>query len=189
MANWWDEAYSDITKWSVNADQLNKDRGAYKDAFQMNAAEKGLNYELTSNLMDKSTDQEKSMMQLSADLDRRNTLDLMTGEHNFKTAGMQEANRLSKDYLAAEGRETRATIGETGYQERLKQDVVNKGAADVESIRAKASDYAQDSESRRVNLKGQEDRETIRTTGDEERKTYSYQRDTDADRAVRMSRR
>jgi hypothetical protein len=134
MANWWDEAYSDIAKWSVNSDQLNKDRGAYKDAFQMNAAEKGLNYELTSKLMDRSTDQEKGMMQLSADLDRRNTLDLMTGEHNFKMAGMQEANRLSKDYLSAEGRETRATIGETGYQERLKQDVVNRGATEVAGI-------------------------------------------------------
>jgi hypothetical protein len=59
----------------------------------------------------------------------------------------------------------------------------------VEGIRAASSNYAQDSESRRVGLKGQEDRETIRTTGDEERKTYSYQRDTDADRAVRYSRR
>jgi len=189
MANWWDEAYSDITKWSVNPDQLNKDRGAYKDTFQMNAAEKGLNYELTSRLMSQSTDQEKSMMQLSADLDRRNTLDLMTGEHGFKMAGMQESNRLSKDYLAAEGYQTRETLAEKGNQDRRVQEVVNRGASDVENIRAAASNYGQDSESRRVSLKGQEDRETVRTTGDEERKTYSYQRDTDADRATRMSRR
>jgi hypothetical protein len=189
MANWWDEAYSDITKWSVNSDQLNKDRGSYKDAFQMNAAEKGLNYELTSRLMNQSTDQEKSLMTLSADLDRRNTLDLMTGEHQFKVAGMQESNRLGKDYLAAEGYQTRETLAEQGNQSRRTQEVVNKGQSDVEGIRAAASNYAQDSESRRVGLKGQEDRETIRTTGDEERKTYSYQRDTDADRAVRYSRR
>jgi hypothetical protein len=128
MANWWDEAYSDITKWSVNADQLNKDRGSYKDAFQMNAAEKGLNYELTSRLMNQSTDQEKGMMQLSADLDRRNTLDLMTGEHGFKVAGIQESNRLSKDYLAAEGYQARESMAEKGYQDRMGQQVTNQGA-------------------------------------------------------------
>ena len=127
MANWWDEAYSDITKWSVNADQLNKDRGSYKDAFQMNTAEKGLNYDLTSKLMNQSTDQEKSMVQLSADLDRRNTLDLMTGEHNFKVAGMQESNRLSKDYLSAEGFQTRETLAEQGYQDRASKQVENQG--------------------------------------------------------------
>jgi len=127
MANWWDEAYSDITKWSVNADQLNKDRGSYKDAFQMNTAEKGLNYDLTSKLMNQSTDQEKSMVQLSADLDRRNTLDLMTGEHNFKVAGMQESNRLSKDYLASEGFQTRETLAEQGFQDRASKQVTNQG--------------------------------------------------------------
>jgi len=185
MANWWDEAYSDITKWSVNADQLNKDRGAYKDAFQMNAAEKGLNYELTSKLMDKSTDQEKGMMQLSADLDRRNTLDLMTGEHNFKTAGMQEANRLSKDYLAAEGRETRATIGESGYQDRLKQEVVNRGASDVANIEGgyglqgvreqqrgetERTGMTLGSQERQIGLTGDESRRTIETQGEQSRR-------------------
>lgn len=189
MANWWDEAYSDITKWSVNADQLNKDRGAYKDAFQMNAAEKGLNYELTSRLMRESTDQERGMMQLSADLDRRNTLDLMTGEHQFKMAGMQESNRLSKDYLAAQGYQERETLAEQGNQARRTQEVTNRGMTDVEGIRAAASNYAQDSESQRVGLKGREDRELVRTQGDEQRRTTSFEREHAAGLATRMSRR
>jgi hypothetical protein len=152
MANWWDEAYSDIANWSVNADQLNADRGAYKDAFQMNAAEKGLNYDVTSRLMDKSSNQERETMQLSADLDRRNTLDLMTGENQFKIAGMQEANRLSQDYLAAEGAENRANLQEQGSQSRLTQETANRGMADVEAIRAAASNYGQDADTKRAGI-------------------------------------
>jgi hypothetical protein len=182
MANWWDEAYSDITKWSVNSDQLNKDRGAYKDAFQMNAAEKGLNYELTSKLMNQSTNQEKSLMSLSADLDRRNTLDLMTGEHRFKIAGMQESNRLGKDYLAAEGFQTRQNLAEQGYQERRTQETVNKGMTDTEAIRAGASKYAQDSESKRSTYA--QDAETKRSTyaQDAESKRSTYAQDSETRR-------
>lgn len=160
MANWWDEAYSDITKWTVNADQLNKDRGAYKDAFQANTAEKGLNYDLTSRLMRESTDQEKELMQGAADLDRRNTQDLMTAEHGFKVAGMQESNRLSKDYLAAEGFQQRESMAEQGYQER-------------EGIKTT----------------GREQRETIRTQGDEQRRTSAFDREHSANLARQMSRR
>jgi len=189
MANWWDEAYSDITKWSVNADQLNKDRGAYKDAFQANAAEKGLNYELTSRLMNQSNEQSNKEMQLAADLDRRNTLDTMAGEHQLKVSGMQESNRLSKDYLAAQSYQERETLAEQGNQARRTQEVTNRGMTDVEGIRAAASNYAQDSESRRVNLKGQEDRETLRTQGDETRRTTAFEREHAADLATRMSRR
>lgn len=200
MANWWDEAYSAITQWSVSADQLNKDRGAYKDAFVANAAEKGLNYELTSRLMNESTTQEKDLMQSAADLDRRNTLDLMTGEHQFKMAGMQESNRLSKDYLAAQGYQERETLAEQGNQTRRTQEVVNKGAVDVEGVRAQASNYAQDSESQRsryaqdaesnrVGLRGDEDRKTIRTQGDEARRSTAFEREHAAGLATRMSRR
>lgn len=160
MANWWDEAYADITKWTVNEDQLNKDRGAYKDAFQANTAEKGLNYDLTSRLMRESTDQEKELMQGAADLDRRNTQDLMTTEHGFKIAGMQESNRLSKDYLAAEGFQQRESMAEQGYQER-------------ESTMTT----------------GREQRETIRTQGDEQRRTSAFDREHSANLARQMSRR
>lgn len=200
MANWWDEAYSAITQWSVGADQLNKDRGAYKDAFIANAAEKGLNYELTSRLMNESTAQEKDLMQSAADLDRRNTLDLMTGEHQFKMAGMQESNRLSKDYLAAQGYQERETIAETGNQARKTQEVTNKGALDVENVRAQSSNYAQDSESQRskyaqdaesnrVQLRGDEDRATIRTQADESRRNTAFEREHASGLATRMSRR
>lgn len=218
MANWWDEAYSDIANWSVNADQLNADRGAYKDAFQMNAAEKGLNYDVTSRLMDKSSNQERETMQLSADLDRRNTLDLMTGENQFKIAGMQEANRLSQDYLAAEGAENRANLQEQGTQSRLTQETANRGMADVEAIRAAASNYGQDAETSRTNIqadtakyaqqeesrrvglqgeqdrlsigaRGEQDRATVSRTAEEQRKTGISDREHAANLAVRYSRR
>lgn len=189
MANWWDEAYSAITEWSVNADQLNKDRGAYKDAFVANAAEKGLNYDLASRLMKESTEQEKELMQGAADLDRRNTLDLMTGEHNFKIAGMQESNRLSKDFLEAQGFQERETLAEQGYQSRRTQELANKGALDVEGVRSDASRYAQDSESQRVGLRGDEDRKTIRAQGDEARRNVAFEREHAAGLATRMSRR
>ncbi len=169
--NWWEEAYNGVINWSVNPNQLNPDRGAMQDALQVSAAEKGLNYDITSRLMARSTEDEKSLMQLSADLDRRNTLDLMTGEHDFKIAGMQEANRLSKDYLAAEGVETRLGYQTQGEEQR--KGIVTSGEQDRLTVGAK----------------GEQDRLGYQTQGDEARKTYSYQRDTDADRAVRMSRR
>jgi len=171
MANWWDEAYSDITKWTVNADQLNKDRGAYKDAFQANTAEKGLNYDLTSRLMRESTDQEKELMQGAADLDRRNTQDLMTAEHGFKIAGMQESNRLSKDYLAAEGYQQRETLAEQGYQEREKVKTTGE------------------EERRTAVTQGEQQREGLRTQGDEQRRTTAFEREHAAGLATRMSRR
>ena len=188
-SNWWDEAYNAVTKWSTNTDQLNKDRQAYQDTFLMNAAEKGLNYDITSRLLNQSTEHERGLMQHAADLDRRNTLDLMTGEHQFKIAGMQESSRLSKDYLAAEGFQQRETIAEQGNQARRTQEVANKGMTDVEGIRAAASNYAQDSESRRVGLKGQEDRETVRTTAEEQRRTTQFEREHAAGLATRMARR
>jgi len=174
--NWWDEAYKHIqSNWSINADQQNKDRQAYQDSFMMNTAEKGMNYELTSRLLQQSTDHERDLMGAAADLDRRNTLDLMTGEHNFKLAGMQESNRLSKDFLAAQGYQERETMAEQGNQARRTQEVQNKGMADVEGIRAATANYAQDSESRRVGLAGQENRETARITGEQDRLGYRVQ--------------
>lgn len=169
--NWWDEAYNGILNWSVNPNQLNADRGVMQDAFQISAAEKGLNYDITSRLMQRSTADEKSLMQLSADLDRRNTLDLMTGEHGFKIAGMQEANRLSKDYLAAEGIETRRNYQTQGEEQR--KGIVTSGEQDRLGYQTQ----------------GSENRKTVQTQAEEARKSYAYERDTDADRAVRMSRR
>jgi hypothetical protein len=96
---------------------MNKDRGSYKDAFQMNAAEKGMNYELTSNLMYQSTAQEQSLMQKSADLDFRNTAGLMADEHQYKMAGLQES----------------------GAQAIGLQGAVNEGMAAVEGIRSGAA--------------------------------------------------
>lgn len=128
---WWDQAYAAIQKQPVQPNQQNQDWGAMKDAFLLSTAEKGLNYELTRALSAAATNDEKGLMQLSADLDRRNTLDLMAGEQKFKIEGLQAANDLSKDYLSAEGAQSRANIAAQGEQDRSLQYLQNTGAIDV----------------------------------------------------------
>lgn len=200
MANWWDEAYSAIQNWSVDADQRSKTRQSDRDTFMLAMAEKGKNYELTSKMMRDSTDQEKELMQGSADLDRRNTLDTMAAEHNFQIAGLQESNRLGKDYMAAEGYQQRESLAEEGYQKRELQRVTNEGQRDVSSIQAAASNYGQDSETtrnretnqsaeRQRRIAGDEERRTIRTTGDENRRNVAFEREHAAGLSTRMSRR
>jgi hypothetical protein len=170
MANWWDEAYSAVQNWSVNANQLNPDRGAYQDAFTMNAAEKGLNQDITTKLMDKSYNQDLGKMQSSADLDLRNSKEMMATENTFKIAGMEKASQLSLGYLAAESAEGRTTLKEQGNQSRQLQEVTNTGMKDVEGIRAAASNYSQDQANRRVGLQGEQDRRNYATQGEEQRR-------------------
>ena len=142
--NWWDQAYSAIQKKPVEPDQRNQDWGAMRDAFMVSSAEKGLNYELTRALSASATNDEKGLMQLSADLDRRNTLDLMAGEQQFKIEGLKTANALSKDYLAAEGSQSRANISAQGEQDRSLQQIQNEGSMGVANIQAGASKYGAD---------------------------------------------
>lgn len=160
MANWWDAAYQDIAGWGITADQGNRDRGAYRDAFMMRMAEKGKDYEMTTSLMSHATNQEKELMQSSADLDRRNTLDLMSAEHGMKMQGMGESHRLSKDYLSAEGFQQRETIGEQGFQQR-------------EGIKTEG-------EQTRLNLEKQ---------GDVQRRNLEHDRQNASSLATRMARR
>lgn len=115
-----------------------------RDAFMVSSAEKGLNYELTRALSASATNDEKGLMQLSADLDRRNTLDLMAGEQQFKIEGLKTANALSKDYLAAEGAQSRANISAQGEQDRSLQSLQNEGSSSVANIQAGAAKYGAD---------------------------------------------
>lgn len=160
MPNWWDAAYADITGWSVGADQANRDRGAYKDAFQLRMAEKGKDYEMSTALMQHATQQEKELMQSSADLDRRNTLDLMSAEHGMKMQGMQESHRLSKDFAAAEGFQTRENLAEQGFQQR-------EG----------------------VKTEGEQTRLNVEKQGDVQRRNLEHDRENAAGLATRMARR
>ncbi len=143
-STWWDQAYSSIVKTPVKPNQQNQDWGAMRDAFRISTAEKGLNYELTRALSASATNDEKGLMQLSADLDRRNTLDLMAGEQKFKIEGLSVANALSKDYLAAEGAQSRANISAQGEQDRSLQQVQNEGAMGVANIKAGSDKYTAD---------------------------------------------
>lgn len=160
MANWWDTAYQDIAGWDVPANQVNADRGAYRDALQMRLAEKGKDYEMTTSLMQHATGQEKDLMQASADLDRRNTLDLMSAEHGMKMQGMGESHRLSKDFLAAEGFQQRETLSEQGFQQR-------EG----------------------TKTEGEQARLTLEKQGDVQRRNLEHDRETGAALATRMARR
>jgi len=160
MANWWDSAYASIASWGVGGGQENKDRGAYKDAFEMRMAEKGKDYEMTQALMGHATGQEKELMQASADLDRRNTLDLMSAEHGMKTQGMQESHRLGKDYLAAEGFQQRESMAEQGFQSR-------EG----------------------TKTEGEQTRLNVEKQGDVQRRNLEHDREHAAGLATRMARR
>lgn len=143
-SNWWDEAYAAIQKTPVTPTQQNNDWGAMRDAFLISTAEKGLNYELTRALSAAATAEEKELMGLSADLDRRNTLDLMTAEQMFKLEGLEAANALSKDYLSAEGAQSRANIAAQGDVDMGVQQLRNTGAENVATTQAGASMYDAD---------------------------------------------
>jgi hypothetical protein len=190
---WWDNAYQDIKNWSITEDQKNPDRGIYQDAFQMNMAEKGYDFELTKAMNNEMAGHERGMMTLSADLDRRNTMDLMGAEHGWKIAGMETQQRLGKDYLAAETDSTVRIGQEQGLQQRLGQKESGYQERETEAekgFQQRAGYRVQGQENREgTRVTGQEDRLKIRTTGDETRRALSHDRDTAMRGAVAMNRR
>jgi hypothetical protein len=183
---WMEAAYQGVMDWNVSNDQVNPDRGTYKDVLQSSTASKYSDFLLTQGMMETAADKEAKLMQVSADLDRKNTLDLMTAEHTFKTEGMKTSNDLSKDYLQADTYSKLAQIGETGNQQDRIQRTTNQGTRDVANIQREASNYAQDAETgrtastnqsmeRRIGLAGTEDRASRVTQGEQDRLGYRVQ--------------
>ncbi len=138
---WMEAAYQGVIDWNVSNTQQNPDRGAMKDALQASTAGKYVDYELSKGMVDQATESEAKLMQLSADMDQRNTANLMAKEHQFNTEGMKLSNELSKDYLGAETGSEIAKIGATGEQQRVLQETVNKGSTDVANIGADAQKF------------------------------------------------
>lgn len=169
--SWYQSAFQDIMNWTVNPASQNPNRGADRDAFQMSMAAAGAQNQMT-----------QENMQLGADLDLRNTQQIMASEHGYNLANMTHANELAKDYLQNEtastvrqqqesGLQQRLGIQETGFQER--QTVAEQGYQTRANTR----------------VSGQENRAMVRTQGDEARRLMSHDRDTAARMAVSQSRR
>jgi hypothetical protein len=129
-------AYQGVMDWNVSSDQVNPDRGTYKDALQASTASKYVDSEISKNQLGYAADVQTKLMQANT----KNTQELMTTENNFKMAGMDKSHALSKDFLGAQtdsdiaktrvsgqeqragyqtqGQENRASIAETGNQQR-----------------------------------------------------------------------
>lgn len=192
-----------IANWNIGVDQRNPDRGAYRDAFMMSTAEKGVNYDLASRLMDQSVNNEMNLTRQAADLDRRNTLDLMSAEHGFNLQGMKTSQALAKDYAYAQGniqsnliktegeqarlniRETTAgqiaTIGATGTQERL-------GMKTAGEEQRKGIVTTGEQERLNIGARGEQDRSTITRQAEEGRRSVEHEREHAASLATRMTR-
>lgn len=111
--NFYEALANDILKWSVNDTQLNPDRGATKDAFQVGLALQGLDYEAQSGMLDQTSNNAIREMGAQADYARRNALDLMTAEGQVQGTLLDKSIKGSLDVGAQEGKNARELQAET----------------------------------------------------------------------------
>lgn len=108
-----------IRSWN---DAPGTNRQDYRDALHLQTVSQGREFMLGAGLMGVNSNIERQLMEDSANLDRRNTLDLATAEHGFNMESLRNTADLNVRQTRVEGEESRATtqLQESGATERAK---------------------------------------------------------------------
>ena len=167
-----------------------------KSAFQGNMVQSALNAQIATGMAQTQAAIGKDSMKTAADLEKRNTLDVMKQEFKYGTENQANEFELQNKFadneygrdlgmLAATGEEERKNITAKGLQERLstittgEQERLNIGARGDEERKTVVTEGEQSrlTDTNRITTEGTEQRSTdsnrITTEGSEQRSTDS----------------
>jgi hypothetical protein len=189
-----DDASAVIKSWT---DAPGTNRQEYRDALHLQTVSQGRDFQLGAGLLGLNSNLEKDLMTTSADLDRRNTLDLATAQHGFNREVIGDMSEANLREIRETGAQDRAKTAMTEAGSTRRTEIATQGSVDVAKEGTKQADvtarYGYEGQvgaaregtrqaeiSARANLSG----EQLRQRGETQRAGMGYQ---SAERQIRLT--